>query len=226
MSLEYAKSLLKWIGYRLPGINKIGAPSYPYKITPGQLAHIVNSIDATKGNGGCIVERGVARGMTSLFIAQHLKDSGDDRILYLLDTFSGFDAPSIEFEVNQRGKDAREFSAFRYGDQGIFEHQIGASDFPNIRIIKADASTFDYTSIGPIDVALLDIDLYKATKSAAKGITPLLSPNGSLLIDDCMANTPWDGSLQAYKEICQELNLKEQYTGSKGGVVSFGNRHE
>ena len=209
----------KWLAYRLPLVSKVGAPQYPYKITPGELCQLIAAIDATKGNKGSIVEVGVARGMTSFFLAKHLQSTQDDRQLVLLDTFSGFDDASIEYEVKQRQKSKSEISAFWYHSRRVFENQIRNIPYKNIKVLQADAAKFDYASIAPIDAALIDIDLYIATKATAQHMWPHLSPGGTIVIDDCVPGGPWDGSLQAYQELCNEFHCEPRFVGRKGGVL-------
>ena len=51
-----------------------GAPSYSYNLEPIQLSEIIVSIEKIKNIKGSICEIGVARGMTSRFICEHLKN--------------------------------------------------------------------------------------------------------------------------------------------------------
>ena len=217
-----AVEILKWIAFRAPLLDKIGAPRYPYKINPGQLAFLAQAIDDTRraGSGGCILEVGVARGMTSFFLAKHLASTGDSRRLVLLDTFSGFDKGSLDHEVNHRGKSRGELTAFRYNSSAIFKKQIRNIGYENLEVIRDDATKFDYLSLAPIDVVLLDIDLYLATKASAQRIWTHLRSHGSILVDDCLPDSPWDGSLQAYIELCEEWGLTPRLVGGKGGVLS------
>ena len=157
--------------------------------------------------------------MTSFFLAQHLSTTGDHRPLVLIDTFEGFDRESVEFEISHRRKSKDDLDFFSYHSQRIFESQIRDIGYNNVRVLKADASTFDYATIAPIDVAFLDIDLYLATKAAAEAIWPHLSEGGVILIDDCVDGGPWDGSFQAYVELCRQFGCEPRIVGGKGGVL-------
>ena len=157
--------------------------------------------------------------MTSFFLAKHLATVGDRRTLVLLDTFGGFDSKSVEFEVANRSKTVGDLDFFSYHSQRIFESQMRDIGYDNVEILKADASSFDYSTIAPIDVALLDIDLYLATRSAAEAIWPHLSEGGVILIDDCVEGGPWDGSFQAYLELCNHFGCERRIVGGKGGVL-------
>ena len=53
--------------------TRFGAPSYSYNLEPIQLSEIILSIEKIKDLKGSICEIGVARGMTSRFICEHLE---------------------------------------------------------------------------------------------------------------------------------------------------------
>ena len=83
-------TLIKRIVYRLPMLRNAMLPAYRYWVDPGELSAMVGLIDATRGTGGAVVEIGVARGETSVFLLEHLRTTGDRRTLVLVDTFNGF----------------------------------------------------------------------------------------------------------------------------------------
>ncbi len=89
---------IKYGVYRTPLLQRLMAPSYRYKISPGQLSAIVELINSTRGTAGAVVEIGVAHGDTSVFILEHLKTTGDPRKPYLVDTFEGFTQESVQHE--------------------------------------------------------------------------------------------------------------------------------
>ena len=196
------------------------APRYPYKINPGQLAAMVTLIDATRTVGGAIAEIGVAKGDSSAFFLEHLATTGDSRPLWLFDTFAGFTADSIAHETSVRGKPrAAEYDQFRYGDELRFRRNLEAMGYANFRTVKGDAAIFDWSGLGPIGAVLLDVDLYQPTIKILEAIYPRLVPGGGIVLDDCLADTPWDGSLQAYEEFIARHRLPFERVGNKGAIV-------
>lgn len=195
------------------------APKYSYKIDPGQLCAMINLIDATRESGAALAEVGVAKGETSVFLLEHLATTGDQRTLNLFDTFAGFTKESVDFEVNNRRKARQDYDAFRYGDEERFIGNLHGLGYQRFRTIKGDASAFDWSSLGPIGAVLLDIDLYQPTIEVLESVYPLLVEGGGVVLDDCLANTPWDGSLQAYEEFIARHNLPFERVGRKGTVV-------
>lgn len=210
---------VKYFAYRLPFVTGIMSPKYGYKVNPGQLAALVNLIESSRDYGGAVCEIGVAQGDTSVFLLEHLKTMQDERPLHLFDTFSGFTEDSIAVEVNQRGKSLKEYDKFRYGDEQIFIRKLRRQGYANFKTHKGDAAKFDWASIAPIGAVLLDIDLYAPTKAIMDAVWPHLRPGGGIVVDDCLAGTPWDGSLQAYEEFIAVHGLPFERAGQKGAVI-------
>jgi hypothetical protein len=47
-----------------------------------------------------------------------------------------------------------------------------------------------------------------------------MSRKGFILVDDCLAGTPWDGALFAYQEFIQAQGLPTVTVGEKGGIIT------
>jgi hypothetical protein len=195
------------------------APSYPYKLNPAQLGAMLELIDGTRVAGAAIAEIGVAKGDTSVFLLEHLRTVEDERPLLLFDTFGGFTPESVAVEVSDRGKAPGEYGVFRYSDAKRFERNLRKAGYDRFRIVEGDASSFDWSTIAPIGAVLLDIDLYQPTISTLEAIWPHLVPGGGIVVDDCLPDTPWDGSLQAYEEFIAAHELPFERVGRKGAVV-------
>jgi hypothetical protein len=195
------------------------APSYPYKLNPAQLGAMLELIDGTRVAGAAIAEIGVAKGDTSVFLLEHLRTVEDERPLLLFDTFGGFTPESVAVEVSDRGKAPGEYGVFRYSDAKRFERNLRKAGYDRFRIVEGDASSFDWSTIAPIGAVLLDIDLYQPTISTLEAIWPHLVPEGGIVVDDCLPDTPWDGSLQAYEEFIAAHGLPFERVGQKGAVL-------
>lgn len=213
------KEAAKWVVYRAPVADRLMAPSYPYKLNPGQLSAMVQLIDNTRDTGASVAEIGVAKGDTSVFLLEHLRTVQDERALLLFDTFGGFTPDSVAVEVADRGKPEGEYGVFRYSDETRFRRNLEKAGYENFLIVKGDASSFDWSTIAPIGAVLLDIDLYQPTLSSLEAIWPHLVPQGGIVVDDCLPDTPWDGSLQAYEEFIAAQDLPFERVGQKGAIV-------
>jgi hypothetical protein len=187
-------------------------------VEPLQLATLITELDRVKDSPGAILEVGVARGMTTRFICEHLAQSQrTNERLYAIDTFESFTPSDIHHEIRVRGKNREELTAFGYIDFDKWKKNFEA--FPFVKACKSDCSTFDYHRIGPIKLAFLDVDLYLPTKQALGRIFEELSEGGVILVDDVKKNLNWDGAYQAYVEFCSERSLRAEFLGVKCGII-------
>ena len=92
-------------------------PSYKYNVEPAQLSELIKSIDRlAMGRKNTIVEIGVARGMTTRFLAEHISLNSYNVDYFCLDTFSSFIDKDINYEVEKRNKNKKDLLAFEYND--------------------------------------------------------------------------------------------------------------
>lgn len=199
--------------------TKFGAPRYPYNVEPIQLATLVMELERVKALNGNVVEIGVARGMTTRFMAQHIANQnlGNSLKYYAIDTFESFTDDDLKYEVEKRGKSLFELKGFDYNDYEIWQNNFSA--FPFVKAIKSDCATYDYSQIKPLKLTFLDVDLYLPTKNALPKIYDATISGGVILIDDVLNNTTYDGAYQAYMEFCDEYNLPKKVIGNKCGFI-------
>ena len=212
-------TMAKRIAYRTPFLRTAMFPEYRYWVDPGELAAMIELIDATKGGDGALVEIGVARGDTSVFLLEHLRTTGDPRTLVLIDTFAGFTQESVAHEVASRKKRSTELSDYSYGNARIFNHSLARLGYTNYRIVESDCSKVDWTGIGPVGAVFLDVDLYLPTLHTLEAIWPLVVPGGGVVVDDCVEPAWCDGALQAYCEFIDRHDLPFLRVGGKGALL-------
>jgi hypothetical protein len=168
------------------------------------------------------VEVGVARGMTSVFLLEHMRQTGDMRTYVCVDTFSGFTKQDVAHEVKVRGKKHNHFRGFKYNNKEIFENNLRKCGFDNFSVFECDAGTFEWGEIPIIDVMLLDVDLYAPTKAVLENSIEHWSKSARIMIDDISPGGDYDGAFQAYHEFCESTGLPEMRIGKKGGVIVLG----
>jgi predicted O-methyltransferase YrrM len=215
--------LAKRIAFRSKWLNFLTRPRFPlFGMQPAQLAWLVNKMDDTRRENkkpGAIVEVGVGLGMTTVFLLEHMNLSQDTRPYYCIDTFGGFLEKDIAFEEKQRGKQRHEMEGrFAYNKKEVFESNLRKAGYSNHVVISADASTMDFSTIAPIDVMLLDVDLFLPTKAVLTQIMKCLNVRAYIMVDDCQPNSLWDGSDQAYNEFVQSQARPRVIVGTKWGV--------
>ncbi len=215
--------LAKRVAYRSKWLNFLTRPRFPlFGMQPAQLAWLVSKMDATRKENkkpGAIVEVGVGIGMTTIFLLEHMKLSQDARPYYCIDTFGGFLDKDLAFEEHDRGKRRLDMEGrFAYNKKEVFENNLKKAGYSNQVVICADAATMDFSKIAPIDVLLLDVDLYLPTKAVLSHILNFLNDRAYIMVDDCQPNSLWDGSDQAYTEFIQSQAGTRVIVGTKGGV--------
>ena len=134
--------------------TKLGSPTYSYNLEPLQLAEIIHSLDKVKVLEGSLCEIGVARGMTTRFICEHIKELKNVPKFYCIDTFDSFVKDDINYEVEHRNKKRSELSGFSYNnfeelesiveknDIGVIKMEVKRNDEPKNNFLKNQSLIF------------------------------------------------------------------------------------
>jgi predicted O-methyltransferase YrrM len=212
-----AVQVLKRFAYRSRSLNWLSRPRYDYNVEPAELAFLVHAIERTSGLEGAIVEIGVARGMTTVFLNEHLAVTGDPRRYLCVDTFSGFTRRDIAYEVDRRGKRHGAYGGFTYLDAGVFSRNLAGYD--RVAVLQKDCNELTGSDLGPVSVAFLDVDLYQPTRRALEVLYEAAQPGGVILVDDVRPGGIYDGANAAYDEFCSAMGLEPVIVGTKAGAV-------
>ncbi|HET7410128.1 MAG TPA: TylF/MycF/NovP-related O-methyltransferase, partial [Paracoccaceae bacterium] len=182
---------------------------------------IVESLDELADVAGFICEIGVARGMTSRFIVEHVTKMRMNLNFYPIDTFSSFTENDIEYEKSARGKKAHKYNEFKYNDYNAWSRNFSHFDF--VRPIKADANVIDFAPLAPIKFVLLDVDFYKPTIRVLRDIREHLSERAIIIVDDVSPrNDKWDGAHQAFMEfVAENPEVQHRIYPHKCGFLRF-----
>jgi len=209
----YTVDLLKKAAFRH---TRFGKPQYPFNIEPIQLATLIFEIERLRDVEGAIVEIGVARGMTSRFLCEHIVKSGHrDQRLVAIDTFNSFVPEHVEYEMKKRSETRRDLgSMFSYNDYEVWKRNF--REFSFVSVFQSDCAKFDYSKIAPIKLTFLDVDLYLPTQEALPKIYENTCDGGAILVDDVQGDF---GARQAYLEFCSSLGKEPVVIGTKCGVI-------
>jgi len=207
---EFAKK----IAFRHFGIGK---PRYPFGIEPILLGRLLSHIERIDDPDQSLVEAGVASGMTTRFLVEHLRVLGKKNRIYAIDTFAGFIDEHAAFEVTHRAKSNRDMQVFKYNDYNIWKRNF--QNFPAVVPIKSDIGEFDFSRVAPIGLFLLDVDLYLPTKMALENVVPHMSADGAIYVDDVQDQNIWDGAYQAFVEFTRDSGLRHEFIGRKSGII-------
>jgi O-methyltransferase len=217
--MRLVRHLFYELTYRFPSqLNRAWMAHYSYQFTPAQLCFLCSCIEQTRSLPGPIIEAGVSRGFTTIFLNKHLDTLGIERSYLALDTFAGFLQTDVDYEVRKRGKPASfTWKGFNNNRREWFDRSMRLSGVNRVRSIECDVATAQYPD--EISFCLLDVDLYLPTKAALARIYPKMAKGGILVVDDCANDGGvFDGAGLAQREFCQENGLTPVVVNGKLGV--------
>lgn len=147
---------------------------------------------------GAVAEAGVFQGE----FASVINSSFPDRILYLFDTFEGFDERDILFEEKKRYSDARP------GHLSITSETLvlNRMKYPKNCVIRK--GYFPETAVGINEkfcYVNLDMDLYKPTLEGLRFFYPLMARGGIITIHDYFSQG-YEGVNAAVGEFLKEVS--------------------
>jgi O-methyltransferase len=173
-----------------------------------------------KGIEGAVVECGVWRGGNMMAMAMALLHLGNERDLYLYDTFEGM-SPPTEHDVDYLGVPAEISLSNTPKGEGVWceaslkdvQSGMESTGYPASRttyVVGKVEETLAKQRPEKIAVLRLDTDWYESTAAELEALYPLLEPGGVIMIDDY---GHWQGSRKA----CDEYFAKH-------GIYLFLNR--
>lgn len=139
------------------------------------LAQILESV-TTRRIPGCVAEFGSYRGHSGYLISLTLEHLRSDAALLMFDTFDNFPQESIGVDRFWSGSHKVDFAEVR----------SKFNDRPGVRLIRGDFThTLSETETGPIALAFIDCDSYRATKILLEKIWEhRLSTGGVVALED------------------------------------------
>lgn len=176
------------------------------------LRHVVrNRID------GDFVECGVWRGGQAMTAAEILKREGQQRRIWLFDTFAGMTAPTdedarldgrsvqAEYEASLQG----EVSTWCYASLEDVRANMGRTGYPKdlVTYVKGPVEeTLQVEANLPQSIAVLrlDTDFYESTRKELDVLYPRLARGGVMMVDDYGY---WRGSRQAVDEYFASMGV-------------------
>jgi len=139
-----------------------------------------------KGVPGDLIETGVWRGGTVIFMRAILAAYGDpSRVVWVADSFAGLPPPDSRYAADQ-GDYHHGFDTLAVSLEQVRENfrRYGLLD-DRVKFLKGwFKDTLPTAPIGPLAVARLDGDMYESTMDALVSLYPKLSVGGYLIVDD------------------------------------------
>jgi hypothetical protein len=196
---------------------------YEQAFVPDQLWALCAAAGSVRELKGAYVEVGCARGAFTVYLNRHLIGFGPappDYDYICIDTFSGFTHEDITCE-RQRGA-MFTFDDFDFNSKRLFEETMRWNNLEDVvRVVRADASTYDYGQLPLVAFALVDVDLYRPVSDALRGVWARLLPGGTVVVDDCDPENPkWNGAHAAYVDFCHEKGIEPDIRLGKLGFIA------
>lgn len=181
---------------------------------------MMSAIARTAESHGDVVEVGVLRGATSIFLERFMANLGLANNYWAIDTFGGFDSSDIDDEVSRRRKDRFQLdNVFRYNDAAVFEANVQHAGASRVKVLLGDIKTVRLPDGLRIAAALIDVDLYRPTLVALERLFPLLIPGGVIVLDDIAQGSQYDGASEAFHEFVSRTDCEFQIIPPKTGVI-------
>jgi O-methyltransferase len=200
------KTLIRELQFRL--FRRHFFPRMDGDTGAGQLVLLCEEIRRVKEIPGAIVEIGVSRGSTTVFLNNFIDVECPGKQYVAVDTFGGFVSADVSAE-RARGK-RDDYSGYSLNSKRWFDGTMEMNGIKRVRSVQADINTFDISCLGPISFCFLDVDLYRPTKRALPLLFEQLSPGGVIAVHDCYPlENPWDGARKAYLEFCAGIGVAE-----------------
>jgi hypothetical protein len=141
----------------------------------------------TEGVPGDVIEAGVWRGGTSMFMRAVLNaHDASDRTVFVADSFEGLPPPDAERFPADASSKLHEFDFLSVPLEAVQEHfrRFGLLD-DQVRFVKGwFRDTMPALSGNTWSVIRMDGDMYESTMNILENLYPGLSPGGYLIVDD------------------------------------------
>jgi hypothetical protein len=206
-------------------LKRLVVPRYQFSFSPIQLSFLNHLFVESHQCDGISLEIGCFVGATTVHLNANYRYGLPKRKYLALDTFSGFTKADIAHESMQRGKDLTAIdddTLFSMNSESRFQYTMRINGLDHVDVVKMDANNIQQLQLHePISLALIDLDLYLPTKASLAYVVPRMQKGGFMIVDDCIPNSRFDGSLQALKEDMATRGLSFEIQHEKLGVVRF-----
>lgn len=191
-------------------------PSYKGGLRPSQLYQIMKHIYETDSNQISLIEVGIARGISTVFLEEALKYTQKKTNYFCLDTFSGFDKESVLLEKKISGNKFS-WDNYDYLNYDSYENAVIKKNL-KLNLIKQEEYKKKLEDI-KFDVVILDVDTELATLEYLEYFHKKMKPNGLIIVDDACENTKYSGALRAYQKFCKKTKISEKYLFPKSALI-------
>lgn len=193
-------------------------PVMKFDMTIAQLNFITGTLASIKAEGA-VLEIGVGGGATSVVINKFMEEKSIKRPFFGIDTFYGFTKEDVDFERTKRGK-TDSYLGYRSNSKNWYLKTLLAHGIENARAIEADAKELDYSTLAPLALCIVDVDLYQPVAAVLPRLYDVLVPGGMIIVDDCAEqDSLYDGAGEAYRDYCKTIGFAPEIVHDKLGII-------
>lgn len=193
-----AKKFLRMGGYNL-------VPSHQIPMDVRQMENLLyfgRSFSKISGMTGSIVECGVGKGRTLLYLSHLVSQENKGRKIWGFDSFEGFPEPSPE-DASIRNPKKGEWAGTSEEDMRKILQRAGLQDSfvkSSVILVKGFVEkTLSQYDGSPIALLHIDLDLYEGYRVALENLFPKVIGGGLVLFDE-YHDSNWPGATKAIDE--------------------------
>lgn len=191
-----------------------------FTITTRQINNIIyqhEMFEKASNIEGAIVECGIGKGRTFLYLTTFTAQEGKQRRVWGFDSFEGFPEPSTE-DMTARQPKRGEWGGVSPED---IVHLLKTAGVPEefvderVRLVKGFVeNTLSQYDGKPIALLHIDLDLYEAYRVSLERLVPFVAKNGLVLFDE-YGHGRWPGATKAVDEYLKDKSwLLEKHPSS------------
>lgn len=196
------RSLVSTLGYTL-------LPAGTLPVNVRQIKNINYMHDMFSGVRhieGSIVECGVGRGRTFLYLNTYAWLEGTGRKVWGFDSFEGFPEPT-QADASVRAPKKGEWAGTSPQDIQVILRNAGIPEEyiqKNVHLVKGFVeTTLAQYDQAPIALLHIDLDLYEAYKTSLETLVPFVADGGLVLFDE-YGHERWPGATKAVDEYLKD----------------------
>lgn len=188
------KLIFKYFGYKLMPYGTLPLDTRAMRNYP----HYWELFKRIQDLPGDVVECGVGKGRTFLYLVNLARREGKKRNVWGFDSFEGFPEPSL-LDTSSRNPKKGDWNETSVDDiKEILKSAAVMGD--NVHLIKGFfPRNFNQYSKEPIAFLHLDVDLYQSYKDCLEYFAPFVVEGGIILFDE-YKSSKWPGATRAIDE--------------------------
>src|SRR5215475_9470728 len=201
------------IAKRIAFASGLARTRYSLLIDPATVFELLSALRRGEHLDGDVIEVGVARGKTTVFLNRFMDSLNSTKRYIALDTFGGFTQSDVDYERQHRHKPYSYRGEFTYNSVARWRRTVlAANGIGRADIIQGDIKNVQLPEEMRFSTALIDVDLYLPTLAALRKIYARLVPGGTIVVDDVLNQSKYDGAYEAFMTMVGEARTSASWS--------------